>query len=94
LFHKASRGNKPSHCSSKQPTNGTRIGPAVRSFARTFTTDLKDRKIRVNAISPGVIPSPGYRNSLGMTEEQVKIFCAVFGGLIAVRATESMGLRV
>jgi NAD(P)-dependent dehydrogenase (short-subunit alcohol dehydrogenase family) len=45
---------------------------AVRSFARTFTTDLKDRKIRVNAVSPGVIPSPGYRNSLGMTEEQVK----------------------
>src|SRR5271155_1317680 len=31
---------------------------AVRSFARTFTSDLKDRKIRVNAISPGVIPSP------------------------------------
>ena len=45
---------------------------AVRSFARTFTTDLKDRKIRVNAISAGVIPSPGYRNSLGMTEEQIK----------------------
>jgi NAD(P)-dependent dehydrogenase (short-subunit alcohol dehydrogenase family) len=45
---------------------------AVRSFARTFTSDLKDRKIRVNAISPGVIPSPGYRSSLGMTEEQVK----------------------
>jgi NAD(P)-dependent dehydrogenase (short-subunit alcohol dehydrogenase family) len=45
---------------------------AVRSFARTFTTDLKERKIRVNAISPGVIPSPGYRNSLGMTEEQIK----------------------
>ena len=44
----------------------------MRSFARTFTTDLKDRKIRVNAVSPGVIPSPGYRNSLGMTEEQIK----------------------
>jgi NAD(P)-dependent dehydrogenase (short-subunit alcohol dehydrogenase family) len=44
----------------------------VRSFARTFTTDLKDRKIRVNAVSPSVIPSPGYRNSLGMTEEQIK----------------------
>lgn len=44
---------------------------AVRSFARSFTTDLKDRKIRVNAVSPGVVPSPGYRNSLGMTEEQV-----------------------
>ncbi|MGA8409043.1 MAG: SDR family oxidoreductase [Candidatus Acidiferrales bacterium] len=45
---------------------------AVRSFARTFTADLKDRRIRVNAVSPGVIPSPGYRNSLGMTDEQIK----------------------
>jgi NAD(P)-dependent dehydrogenase (short-subunit alcohol dehydrogenase family) len=45
---------------------------AVRSFARTFTTDLKDRKIRVNAVSPGVIPSPGYTNSFGMTEQQLK----------------------
>jgi NAD(P)-dependent dehydrogenase (short-subunit alcohol dehydrogenase family) len=44
----------------------------VRSFARSFTTDLKDRKIRVNAISPGVVPSPGYRDALGMSEEQVK----------------------
>ena len=45
---------------------------AVRSFARSFTTDLKERKIRVNAVSPGVVPSPGYRHSLGMSEEQVK----------------------
>ena len=29
---------------------------AVRSFARTWSLDLKHRKIRVNAISPGVIP--------------------------------------
>ncbi len=28
---------------------------AVRSFARTFTTDLLPRKIRVNVISPGPI---------------------------------------
>src|SRR4029434_4142909 len=28
---------------------------AVRSFARTWTTDLKDRRIRVNAVSPGLI---------------------------------------
>ena len=28
---------------------------AVRSFARTWTNDLKDRKIRVNVISPGTI---------------------------------------
>ncbi len=26
---------------------------AVRSFARTWTTDLKDRRIRVNAVSLG-----------------------------------------
>jgi NAD(P)-dependent dehydrogenase (short-subunit alcohol dehydrogenase family) len=32
---------------------------AVRSFARTWTVDLKDRKIRVNAISPGPIETPG-----------------------------------
>ena len=31
---------------------------AVRSFARTWTTDLKDRKIRVNTISPGPIETP------------------------------------
>ena len=28
---------------------------AVRSFARTWTMDLKDRKIRVNVLSPGTI---------------------------------------
>jgi len=32
---------------------------ALRSFARTWTTDLKDRRIRVNAISPGAIDTPG-----------------------------------
>jgi NAD(P)-dependent dehydrogenase (short-subunit alcohol dehydrogenase family) len=31
---------------------------AVRSFARSFTVDLKDRRIRVNAISPGPIDTP------------------------------------
>jgi NAD(P)-dependent dehydrogenase (short-subunit alcohol dehydrogenase family) len=28
---------------------------AIRSFARTWTADLKDRHIRVNVISPGTI---------------------------------------
>ena len=32
---------------------------AVRSFARSWTIDLKDRKIRVNTISPGPIDTPG-----------------------------------
>jgi NAD(P)-dependent dehydrogenase (short-subunit alcohol dehydrogenase family) len=44
---------------------------AVRSFARTWSVDLKERKIRVNAISPGIVPTPGYNTSLGMTDEQV-----------------------
>jgi NAD(P)-dependent dehydrogenase (short-subunit alcohol dehydrogenase family) len=47
---------------------------AVRSFARTWCVDLKERKIRVNAISPGVVPTPGYNTSLGMTEEEVDQF--------------------
>src|ERR1700688_2912875 len=32
---------------------------AVRSFARTWILDLKEQKIRVNAISPGPIATPG-----------------------------------
>ena len=31
---------------------------AVRSFARTWTSDLKDRGIRVNVVSPGPIDTP------------------------------------
>jgi NAD(P)-dependent dehydrogenase (short-subunit alcohol dehydrogenase family) len=42
---------------------------AVRSFARSWTTDLKDRKIRVNAISPGPIETP-VLDGLVETEEQ------------------------
>ena len=37
---------------------------AVRSFARTWTTDLKARRIRVNAISPGTIETPGLNELL------------------------------
>ena len=31
---------------------------AVRSFARTWLLELKDRKIRVNVLSPGTIDTP------------------------------------
>ena len=41
---------------------------AVRSFARTWTTDLKDRKIRVNAVSPGSIDTPGLGELLASSE--------------------------
>jgi len=40
---------------------------AVRSFARTWTTDLKERRIRVNAVSPGFIDTPGSSNLLAST---------------------------
>jgi NAD(P)-dependent dehydrogenase (short-subunit alcohol dehydrogenase family) len=48
---------------------------AVRSFARSLALELKDRRIRVNALSPGPIDTPGLFNavaSMGLTEEQFK----------------------
>ena len=44
---------------------------AVRSFARTWTTDLKDRKIRVNTLSPGPIDTP-ILSGLASTEEELQ----------------------
>ena len=41
---------------------------AVRSFARTWTTDLKGRRIRVNAVSPGPIDTPGLSELLASSE--------------------------
>jgi NAD(P)-dependent dehydrogenase (short-subunit alcohol dehydrogenase family) len=41
---------------------------AIRSFARTWTTDLKDRHIRVNAVSPGTIDTPGLRELLASSQ--------------------------
>jgi NAD(P)-dependent dehydrogenase (short-subunit alcohol dehydrogenase family) len=38
---------------------------AARSFARTWTTDLKARRIRVNALSPGATDTEGLRELLG-----------------------------
>jgi len=49
---------------------------AVRSFARTWTSDLKDRQIRVNTISPGPIDTPG-----------VDAVAGLFGDLKQVKAS-------
>jgi NAD(P)-dependent dehydrogenase (short-subunit alcohol dehydrogenase family) len=44
---------------------------ALRSFARTWTIDLKDRHIRVNAVSPGFTDTPGLRQLMpGRSEGQ------------------------
>ncbi len=45
----------------------------MRNFARSWTIDLKGAGIRVNVISPGVVPTPGY-GLLGLTTEQVQGF--------------------
>jgi len=41
---------------------------AVRSFARTWATDLRARRIRVNAISPGSIDTPGLSDLLASSD--------------------------
>jgi NAD(P)-dependent dehydrogenase (short-subunit alcohol dehydrogenase family) len=46
---------------------------AIRSFARSWTVDLKDRKIRVNTLSPGPIDTPGL-NAVATNEEEVRKF--------------------
>jgi NAD(P)-dependent dehydrogenase (short-subunit alcohol dehydrogenase family) len=48
---------------------------AVRSFARTWTNELKDRKIRVNVVSPGPIDTPGI-TTLALDPETEKQFKA------------------
>ncbi len=47
---------------------------ALRSFARTWAVDLRERKIRVNVVSPGTVVTPAY-NRL-MTDEQIDAFTA------------------
>jgi NAD(P)-dependent dehydrogenase (short-subunit alcohol dehydrogenase family) len=53
---------------------------AVRSFARCWCVDLKDRKIRVNAISPGPTDTP-LLNNLGKTKEDSKEILEKFAKL-------------
>ena len=50
---------------------------AVRSFARGWTMDLKDRKIRVNSMSPGPIETPALEKA-GLTPEQAEQAAAQF----------------
>lgn len=45
---------------------------AVRNFARAWTMELKDRKIRVNCMSPGPTATPALETTTGLTAEQAK----------------------
>jgi NAD(P)-dependent dehydrogenase (short-subunit alcohol dehydrogenase family) len=49
---------------------------ALRSCARTRAGDLTGKNIRVNVVSPGAVVTPGYKNELGMTDEQIDEFAA------------------
>jgi NAD(P)-dependent dehydrogenase (short-subunit alcohol dehydrogenase family) len=54
---------------------------AVRSFARTWIQDLRDRKIRVNTVSPGPIDTPGL-NGLGKNAEETAQFKATMASAV------------
>jgi NAD(P)-dependent dehydrogenase (short-subunit alcohol dehydrogenase family) len=47
---------------------------ALRSFARTWSNDLKGRDIRVNVVAPGVIITPGYKTELKMSDAQIDAY--------------------
>ena len=57
---------------------------AVRSFARTWTSDLKARHIRVNALSPGPVDTPAVDNLVGSSEGKAQFDAEV-------RATVPLG---
>lgn len=46
---------------------------AVRNLARSWMLDLKEAGIRVNVLSPGVVPTPAY-DLLGLTGDQLAEF--------------------
>jgi len=54
---------------------------AVRSFARTWTNDLKTRKIRVNSLSPGPIDTPIF-GKMGLNEDQANGFKQALPGMV------------
>jgi NAD(P)-dependent dehydrogenase (short-subunit alcohol dehydrogenase family) len=54
---------------------------ALRSFARTWTTDLKDRRIRVNAVSPGLIDTPGVNDQVASTAAGQQLLNMVSNGV-------------
>src|SRR5882757_7369673 len=48
---------------------------AVRRLARTWTTDLKPRRIRVNALSPGLIDTPPW-HATQAAEQAMNVFAS------------------
>ena len=63
---------------------------AVRSFARTLTTELVDRNIRVNVVSPGPIQTPIFGRT-GLPKEAVDEFARADRGKGAHEALRKAG---
>jgi NAD(P)-dependent dehydrogenase (short-subunit alcohol dehydrogenase family) len=55
---------------------------AVRNFARAWTLELKDRRIRVNTMSPGPIETPALATTTGLTPEQAEQAAAQFASQV------------
>jgi NAD(P)-dependent dehydrogenase (short-subunit alcohol dehydrogenase family) len=58
---------------------------ALRSFARTWTVDLKERKIRVNALSPGPVETSVFNNFVSSEEEKQKILATLASSTVMGR---------
>jgi NAD(P)-dependent dehydrogenase (short-subunit alcohol dehydrogenase family) len=48
---------------------------ALRSFTRTWASDLKGRDIRVNIVAPGVVVTPAYKTELKLSDEEIETYC-------------------
>jgi NAD(P)-dependent dehydrogenase (short-subunit alcohol dehydrogenase family) len=55
------------------PSTYSATKAALRSFARTWTTELKDHKIRTNVISPGAIDTPIINSQVDSKEAAEKL---------------------
>lgn len=56
---------------------------AVRSFARTMSAELIDRRIRVNAVSPGSVETPIHRGR-DQTEEEFRAYVERVGAQVPI----------
>lgn len=57
---------------------------AVRSFARSLASELGPRGIRVNAISPGMVPTE-FQGKMGLPKEALDGFAAQITGTVPLR---------
>lgn len=62
---------------------------AVRNFARNWILDLKDRHIRVNVVSPGVIETAGLNELFGGGAQAEEVKASMVGSIPAGRVGQA-----